>query len=101
MSDFLDLDRLTAFFRTAGFRVHRSRSAAWYEAGPRFLLGVPTHDPLELDDGEARDVLRATGALGLRYITADAGRGRDSWQMSIAGDDYSLEKLSALHPGAP
>ena len=94
MSDFLDLDRLAAFFSGAGFRVHRSESAVWYEAGPRFLLGVPTHDPLNLAEEEAREVLRTTGALGLRYITADPGLGRPSWQMTLSGDDYSLEKLS-------
>ena len=94
MTDFLDLDRLATFFQTAGFRVHRSDTAAWYEAGPRFLLGVPTHHPLALQEREAREVLRSTGALGLRYITSEETRGRTSWQMSISGGDYSLEKLS-------
>ncbi|MEE8312549.1 MAG: GNAT family N-acetyltransferase [Candidatus Binatia bacterium] len=94
MTDFLDLDRLATFFQTAGFRVHRSDSAAWYEAGPRFLLGVPTHHPLALQEREAREVLRSTGALGLRYITSEETRGRTSWQMSMSGSDYSLENLS-------
>lgn len=90
----LDRDRLLAFFADAGFKVHRSANAGWYEAGPRFLLGVPTHMPLAIDAAEAREALRATGALGLRYVTARGNEGAESWQMVASGADYDLEKFS-------
>ncbi len=75
--------------------MHRSASGWWYEAGSRFLLAVPTHRPLTLADDEAREVLRATGALGLRYVSAAGGPGRPSWQMVATGADYDLENFSA------
>jgi hypothetical protein len=91
----LDRDRLLAFFSAAGFKTYRSASAAWYEAGPRFLLGIPTHDALVLDAAEARATLRATGALGLRYVSARPEEGAESWQMVATDADYDLEKFSA------
>jgi hypothetical protein len=90
----LDRDRLLRFFANAGFKVHRTANAGWYEAGPRFLLGVPTHMPLAIDAAEARAALRATGALGVRYVSARPTEGADSWQMIASGADYDLEKFS-------
>lgn len=95
MSAFLDTDRLLGFFRRAGFKTYRSANAAWYEAGPRFLLGVPTHEAVIIDRAEGREVMRATGALGIRYITSDVNTGRDSWQMVACGDDYDLSMFSS------
>jgi hypothetical protein len=90
----LDRDRLLRFFANAGFKVHRTANAGWYEAGPRFLLGVPTHMPLAIDAAEAREALRATGALGVRYVSARPTEGAESWQMLASGVDYDLEKFS-------
>jgi hypothetical protein len=87
-------DTLLTFFGKAGFKTHRSPSGCWYEAGPRFLLGVPTHTSLDLDPAEAREIFRATGALGLRYVTNRQDRGRTSWQMSATGATYSMEDFS-------
>ena len=94
MTDFLDSDKLLAFFGASGFKTHKSASGWWYEAGPRFLLGVPTHDPLELDSKEATAICQATGVLGLRYITSDKTVGAESWQMVATGTDYSLDNFS-------
>jgi hypothetical protein len=94
LSTSLDRDRLLAFFAKAGFKVHRSAHAGWYEAGPRFLLGVPTHEPIAIDDAEAKSALAATGALGMRYITARQSEGATSWQMTATGSDYDLDQFS-------
>ena len=91
---FLTPDTLLGFFAKAGFKTHRSPTGCWYEAGPRFLLGVPTHQSLDVDPSEAREIFRASGALGLRYVTSRADRGRTSWQMSASGADYSMESFS-------
>jgi hypothetical protein len=88
-------DSLLAFYGDAGFKTYRSASGWWYEAGPRFLLAVPTHIPLSIGDREAREVFRATGALGMRYVTSQADVGRESWQMSAGGAEYSMEDFSA------
>jgi hypothetical protein len=95
VTDFLDSDRLLAFFGASGFKTHKSASGWWYEAGPRFLLGVPTHAPIHLERSEAAEICKQTGALGVRYITSDAGVGSESWQMVATGSDYSLENFSA------
>jgi Acetyltransferase (GNAT) domain len=87
-------DSLLGFYGEAGFKTHRSASGCWYEAGPRFLLAVPTHLPLEIDAHESREILRASGCLGFRYVARDAARGRESWQMSATGATYSLEDFS-------
>ncbi|RMD83833.1 MAG: GNAT family N-acetyltransferase [Candidatus Dadabacteria bacterium] len=91
-------ERLTAdgqleFFARSGFSVHRHAQTRWYEAGPRFLLAVPTHRPIEIAHDEAVAILRSSGALGLRYVSA--GRcGRESWRMVLDDPEYALEKLS-------
>lgn len=92
--DPMDAERLMRFFADVGFAVHRSASAYWYEAGPRFLLSLPSHTPIELPEAEAREVLRATGAAGLRYVAASAAGARASFQMVAAGRDYGLERLA-------
>ena len=87
-------DGLLSFYAAAGFKTHRSAHGWWYEAGPRFLLGVPTHVQLSIDPREARDIFRATGALGIRYVASRADIGRVSWQMSATGSEYSMEDFS-------
>jgi len=94
VSDVLDADRLLAFHEACGFDVYRGASGHWYEKVPRFLLAVPTHEPIRVEPGEVRAALRATGALGLRYVCADEDRGRESWMMVARGADYALDRLS-------
>ncbi len=95
MTAFLDTDGLLEFFRASGFKVHRTANAAWYEAGPRFLLGVPTHEAVSVSRSEGNEAMRATGALGIRYITSDPKVGRESWQMMGSGADYDLSMFSS------
>jgi hypothetical protein len=94
MTAVLDRNSLLGFFETAGFAVRRTANAGWYEAGPRFLLGVPTHCAVTIDQAEAREAMRALGALGVRYITSDARAGRESWQMTARGADYDMAAFS-------
>ncbi len=91
----LDADGLLAFYERAGFAVHRSDNAWWYQAGPRFLLAVPPHRAITLPSEEVRRVLRATGAFGLRYVAADNQKGLASWRVVLDQPDYDLSKLSA------
>ncbi len=88
-------DGLMAFFAASGFDVHKSPNAHWYEAGSRFLLSLPSHRSVTISDDEAREVLKQTGAMGLRYVTGDSEGARRSYQIIASGKDYSLEKLAA------
>ena len=87
-------DGLLEFYSAAGFKTHRSASGWWYEAGPRFLLAVPTHVELTIERAEARAIFHATGALGIRYVTSRSDAGRVSWQMAVSGSGYSMEDFS-------
>jgi len=88
-------ESLLAFLGAAGFRTHKSESALWYEAGPRFWLASPSHTAVAVPRDELRAVMRATGALGLRYVAAESTGGRQSFQMIASGSDYSLDRLAA------
>ncbi len=88
--------QLLSFLGECGFRSHTSESAMWYEAGPRFWLASPSHEAIDPPVTEQREVMRATGALGLRYMTVDnAERARKSFQMVASGSDYTLDKLAS------
>lgn len=91
----LDAERFAAFYRRAGVRVVQSPSAWWYEAAPRFLLALPSHNELTLEPGEADNLIRRERLAGLRYICAPSEGGRPSFQIVCDTPDFSLEKLSA------
>jgi hypothetical protein len=88
-------DGLLRFFADVGYRVQRSPSARWYEAGPRLLLSLPSHETVELPAAEADEVLRQTRSVGLRWVTEPGAGARPSFQMVAQGRDYGLARLSA------
>lgn len=90
----MDATALAGFYEKFGMRVVRSPSAWWVEAGPRFLLAIPSHHELHLPDDEARELLRRQKLAGLRYICDPADGGRPSFILSCSDREYSLEKLS-------
>jgi hypothetical protein len=91
----MDPARLMAFFADAGLRVLEHEETYWIESGPRFLLAIPSHRPLQLVDEQVREILQRSGALGLRYVSTPADGGRQSFQITASGTDYSLDRLSA------
>ncbi len=91
----MDAQRLMNFFSACGFRTHRSPSAHWYEAGPRFLLSLPSHRTLRLDAAEIKGIFRCTRAAGLRYVSLEDADTRPSFQIVATGSDYSLARLPA------
>ncbi len=88
----LSPDGLLEFFERCGFGVYREGDTRWYEAGPRFLLAVPTHHPIDPPPDQIRHLLRRSGALGVRYVSRT--RGRSSWRMVLDRPDYGLGVLS-------
>ncbi len=91
--DRLSADEQLEFFARSGFAVHRHGDTRWYEAGPRFLLAVPTHRPIRVSPDDAAAILKSTGALGVRYVSA-GDCGRESWRMVLDDSEYGLEGLS-------
>ena len=88
-------ESMSSFFADAGFKVHSSESADWYEAGARFMLSLPSHRSVVVSEAEAKRVLRDTGAVGLRYVTDVAEGSRESYQIVAKGADYCLENLAS------
>jgi len=91
----MDAAALAAFYAKFGLRVVRSASAWWVEAGPRFLLALPSHHAVHIDDDEARQLFRSEKVLGLRYVCDAADGGKPSFQLSCSDHAYSIDKLSA------
>ena len=90
----MDAEGLLSFFEKVGFRGHRSASAHWYVAGPRFLMSLPSHSEVSVDKAELADIFRKTRVAGIRYISAPGEGGRASYQIVASGSEYSLAKLS-------
>ena len=95
MSKRLTPDGLLEFYDRAGFTVHNAGSSWWYEAASKFLLGVPTHIPLDLSTDDAQRIIKDSGSFGIRYVTPNNNEGSESWQMSASGEDYSLDNFSS------
>lgn len=89
----LSADGQLEFFARSGFAVHCHGDTRWYEAGPRFLLAVPTHRPIRVSPDDAAAILKSTGALGVRYVSA-GHCGRESWRMVLDDAEYGLTELS-------
>ncbi len=90
----MDAEGLRAFFERVGYRTLTSPSAVWYEAGPRFLLSLPSHRAVSVPEEEARELLHREKLAGLRYISDERDGGRESFQIVASGSDYGLERLS-------
>ncbi|HYB98673.1 MAG TPA: GNAT family N-acetyltransferase [Candidatus Limnocylindrales bacterium] len=91
----LDADGLAHFFERLGMRIFRSPSSWWYEAGPRFLLSLPSHRSIHVGDDEIKDLLAQSRTVGVRYVCEEADGGKPSFHLACSDPAYSLEKLSA------
>lgn len=95
-SDPILSDRAAAFaefLRSLGHRVMWSSGGWWYDAARRALLAVPVHRPLAPTDGEIRKLLRASGAMALRYVSAPGAGGKPSYILACRRRDYDLSLL--------
>lgn len=91
----LDGEGMSRFYTAAGVQTFHSGDHYWYEAGPRFLMGMPPHRTVVLDRASAREILRETGAAGIRYLTEPEGGGVLSYRTVARGADYGIERLSS------
>ncbi|MFT4570175.1 MAG: hypothetical protein ACI91F_001048 [Candidatus Binatia bacterium] len=85
---------LRSFFDKVGYRTLTSTSATWYQAGPRFLLSLPSHRAVSVPADEAQELLHRHRLAGIRYISDERDGGHESFQIVASGADYGLEKLS-------
>ena len=82
----MNADIMAAWFRRQGYRVARSASSYWYEAGARVWQAFPYHWLIEPSRGEARDLLLRHSGIALRYSTPlSAGQGQDELPHRLRG----------------
>lgn len=82
------------FLASTGHQVITTTSAEWFDAGPRFFLGIPFHRAISPSDAEIGDFFRSSGALGMRFSAPIDGPGRMSYQMACDAKPYDLSRLS-------
>jgi hypothetical protein len=81
------------WLRRQGYRVVRTASSYWYEAGAHVYQAFPYHWLIQPTEHELQDLLRAQHAVALRYSTpATAPCGKVSYHVVCEGD-CELEAL--------
>ena len=85
------------FLKRWGYKVIRTTSCYWYDAGRYFYQGFPLHRILDPSDDEIRQVLWRGPAIGLRFTSNPEAAGRDSYLIICDDPGYDL---SSLHPKA-
>jgi hypothetical protein len=90
----MDAEGLRLFFDKVGYRTVSSPSASWYEAGPRFLLSLPSHQAVSVPDDELRGLLSEHKLAGVRYIADERDGGKRSFQIVASDPEFGLDKLS-------
>ncbi len=77
-----------------GYRVLRTASSYWVEAGPRVYQAFPYHRLVQADEEEVNTFLRQNNAVALRYSTTMAsGQGMVSYHVLREKGSYSLSDL--------
>jgi hypothetical protein len=82
------------WFRRQGYRVMRTPSSYWYEAGPRIYQAFPYDWIIEPYEEELRGLLLKNNAIALRYSTPAGGaEGKISYHVVCENTDYDLKCL--------
>lgn len=77
-----------------GYRVARTASSFWYEAGPRVYQAFPYHWVIRPTEDELSSLLRERRIVALRYSTdVDSPSGCISYHAVYEGSTYTLETL--------
>jgi len=91
----MNADIFAEWLRRQGYRVVRTASSYWYEAGARVLQAFPYHSLIEPSERELRDLLLRHGAIALRYSTPlSAGQGKVSYHVVCEDLAYDLASLA-------
>ena len=91
----MNADIFAEWFRRQGYRVIRSASSYWYEAGARVLQAFPYHWLIEPSAKELRDLLVRHSAIALRYSTPlSASQGKVSYHIVCEDPHYDLASLT-------
>jgi hypothetical protein len=91
----VNADSFAEWLRRQGYRVLRTPSSYWYEAGSRVYQAFPYHWLIEPTDGELRGLLVRNNAIALRYSApVTAPRGKVSYHVVCDDRAYDLPSLN-------
>jgi hypothetical protein len=91
----MNADTFAEWFRRQGYRVVRTPSSYWYEAGARVYQAFPYHWLIEPTEGELRGLLLKHNAIALRYSApVTHPRGKVSYHVVCQDPAYDLPSLS-------
>jgi hypothetical protein len=86
-------DIFSEWLTRQGYRVIRSQSSYWYDAGPRVLQAFPYHWLIQPDEEEVRSLLVGQGNLALRYsCPLGSSRGMVSYHV-VLQPPYTMDLL--------
>jgi hypothetical protein len=89
----MNVDVYCEWLQRQRFRVFRSESSHWYEAGPRVVQAVPFHRLIRPSAEELRELTLGRGHIALRYSTpVSAPEGMISYHVVLRGP-YDMEML--------
>jgi hypothetical protein len=91
----MNAETFAEWLRRQGYRVIRTPSSYWYEAGSRVYQAFPYHWLIEPTEGELRGLLLKSNAIALRYSAPMSHpRGKVSYHMVCEDAIYDLPSLS-------
>jgi hypothetical protein len=91
----MNADTFAEWFRRQGYRVVRTPSSYWYEAGARVYQAFPYHWLIEPTERELRSLLLKNNAIALRYSApVTHPRGKVSYHVVCQDPAYDLPSLS-------
>ena len=94
-SEGMNADTFAEWFRRQGYRVVRTASSYWYEAGARVWQAFPYHWLIEPSAKELRELLLRQGGIALRYSTPlSASQGKVSYHIVCENPQYDLASLT-------
>lgn len=87
-------ENFAEWLRRLGHRVVRTESSYWFDAESHIFQAFPYHWVISPSEKELRDLIKAEGALALRYSTPlDAPQGCASYHIILDDPNYSLGTL--------
>jgi hypothetical protein len=87
---------LANFFSLRGRHIIEACGVLWYSVPNRFLMSLPYHQPLDPTPAEIQDLLRSSGAVGVRFLSQQ-WRGMAGGVYVYRGRDYDLKSVHIKH----
>jgi len=87
---------LARFLQLRGRHIVQACGALWYTVPGRFLMSLPYQRMLDAEPGELRNLIRETGAFGVRFPSM-TWSGLDSGLYILRSQQYNIGSLHIKH----